>query len=163
MNNSAISTLSLNSGSKFSPVGSGAATASSESDSDDFLQLMITQLRAQTPLEPVDNESMMQQMSNFSSMEQQQALNRNLDSLIQLQTLMARLDGLNQGSSLIGRTVDFVTPQNKLESGVVSSVRIDETGQTIAKVGDEDVAMSSIVGVRATPDSKDSDEDQNDG
>lgn len=129
------------------------ATQQAGSDSDDFLQLMITQLRAQTPLEPVDNESMLQQMSNFSSMEQQQTLNRNLTTLLEFQSIIARMDGLSQGSALIGKTVDYVNPQNRVVSGTVSSVRIDEIGQAIVKVGGQDVPMSSIVGVREGADS----------
>ncbi|MCA8968252.1 MAG: hypothetical protein KDC95_00660 [Planctomycetes bacterium] len=143
MNNSALSSVALNSG------GYGdTRTQKKTPDSESFLQLMIAQLQAQTPLEPVDNDRMLQQMSNFSSMEQQQTLNSNLSTLLEFQTVLARLDGLSQGSAWIGKEVDFVVGDSKIESGVVDSVRIDQTGQTLVKIGDRDVPISSVVGVR---------------
>ena len=47
-----------------------------------------------------------------------------------------------------GKEVDFVVGDSKIESGVVDSVRIDQTGQTLVKIGDRDVPISSVVGVR---------------
>jgi flagellar basal-body rod modification protein FlgD len=41
-----------------------------------FLLLLTEQLKNQTPLEPVDNESFMNQMASYSSMQQQQDLGR---------------------------------------------------------------------------------------
>ena len=58
-----------------------------------FLALLTTQLRNQTPLEPVDNESFMNQMASYSSMEQQQDLNTNMLALLDYQGLLARMQG----------------------------------------------------------------------
>ncbi|HAA09629.1 MAG TPA: flagellar hook capping protein, partial [Syntrophomonas sp.] len=41
---------------------------------DDFLKLMITQLRYQNPLEPMDNTQYISQMASFSALEQMQNL-----------------------------------------------------------------------------------------
>ena len=67
-----------------------------------FLTLLIAQLRNQTPLEPVDNASFMQQVATFSSMEEQRNLNTNMLKLLDLQSLLARLQGLSEGSALLG-------------------------------------------------------------
>lgn len=144
--NNTINTLGLNQGS-YTQDTTGPKNST---DKDSFLQLMIAQLQAQTPLEPVDNSSMLEQMSNFSSMEQQQELNSNLTTLLEFQSILARLDGLSQGSALIGREVDFVNANNQIEKGVVDSVRIDDLGQALVKVGDSEVPLSAIVGVRGS-------------
>ncbi|HMQ22408.1 MAG TPA: flagellar hook capping FlgD N-terminal domain-containing protein [Planctomycetota bacterium] len=151
MNNTTISNIGLNSGAL-----NASGTQKKTPDSESFLQLMIAQLQAQTPLEPVDNDRMLEQMSNFSSMEQQQKLNSNLTTLLEFQSILARLDGLSQGSAWIGKEVDYVGQDNKTQSGTVESVRIDEHGQTLVKVSGKEVPIATIIGVRGAK-SSDSD------
>ncbi len=51
---------------------------------DQFLTLLTTQLQNQDPLNPMDNKDMVNQLVNFSSVEQQIKSNDNLESLIGL-------------------------------------------------------------------------------
>ena len=78
-----------------SPVTSGRAaterTATDTLGKDDFLRLLITQLRYQDPLSPMEDKEFIAQMAQFSSLEQI----RNLYKLNQLQ----------QATSLLGRSV----------------------------------------------------------
>jgi flagellar basal-body rod modification protein FlgD len=55
-----------------------------------FLQLLTEQLKNQTPLQPVDDASFMNQMATYSSMQQQQDLNKNMLSLLDYQGVLAR-------------------------------------------------------------------------
>ena len=48
---------------------------------DDFLKLLVTQLRYQNPLEPMDNKEYKAQLAQFSSLEQMQNLNLQLANL----------------------------------------------------------------------------------
>lgn len=61
---------------------------------DAFLQLMITQLRYQDPLEPMDNKDSIAQMAQFSALEQMQNLNTNMQS--SQSGIKLALDGLNE-------------------------------------------------------------------
>ncbi|MTI57300.1 flagellar hook capping FlgD N-terminal domain-containing protein [Geosporobacter ferrireducens] len=47
-----------------------------ELDKDAFLQLLVTQLRYQDPLNPMDDKEFVAQMAQFSALEQMQNLNK---------------------------------------------------------------------------------------
>jgi flagellar basal-body rod modification protein FlgD len=68
---------------------------------DSFLQLLITQMRNQDPLSPMDNQEFLAQLAQFSSLEQMQNLNDKVDQAMQLS------QSLNNSSAaaLIGRQV----------------------------------------------------------
>ena len=51
---------------------------------DSFLSLLTTQLRNQNPLEPLDSNQFMQQLVQFTEVEQSIKLNENLGQLVQL-------------------------------------------------------------------------------
>lgn len=68
---------------------------------DDFLKLLITQMRYQDPLSPMDNSQFLSQMAQFSSLEQMQNLN---DSFDQSMLLSQSLNN-SSAAGLIGRHV----------------------------------------------------------
>jgi len=87
-------------------------------DKDSFLQLLVTELRYQDPLSPMDNKEFISQMAQFSSLEQMQNMNDNMGSFLEL-------EGLNQGVALIGKNVDALDPNSgDLISGKVESISL---------------------------------------
>lgn len=56
-------------------VESGQTAAKNDLNKDAFLNLLVTQMRYQDPLNPVKNEDFLAQMAQFSSLEQMQNLN----------------------------------------------------------------------------------------
>lgn len=94
-----------------------------------FLMLLTEQLRNQTPLEPVDNESFMNQMASYSSMQQQKDLNENLMALLDYQGLLARMQGLSQGSALLGKSVSYDNGSGRNVTDTVRSVYVAEDGE----------------------------------
>jgi len=111
-----------------------------------FLNLLVAEMRTQTPLDPVDNTSFMQQMSSFSSMEEQRELNDNLLQLLDYQGLLARLQGLSESSALLGKQVSFLHEGQELE-GVVESVFVDDMGEVQLKVGDRNISPRQITSI----------------
>lgn len=63
-------------------VAEQAKAASAESDFDDFLTLLTSQLRNQDPLQPLDSTQFVEQLASFSAVEQQVGMNARLDTLI---------------------------------------------------------------------------------
>lgn len=97
------------------PVSSsltGTATAAKPSmglGKDDFLKLLITQLRYQDPLEPLDQNQFLSQTAQFSALEELQSIGKSIEAL---QSTTANAS-LTQGAGLLGKTA-------KVASGPVS-------------------------------------------
>ncbi len=68
---------------------------------DDFLRLLVTQLKYQDPTDPLKNQEFVTQTAQFSSLEQMQAVNASIKSLLELQKSSNRASAL----SLIGKQV----------------------------------------------------------
>jgi flagellar basal-body rod modification protein FlgD len=113
-----------------------------------FLQLLTAQLQNQTPLEPVDNESFMNQMASYTTMQEQRDLNSNLLKLLDYQGVLARVQGLGQGSALLGREVSFAGEGGTEQTGKVESVYVAETGNVRLRLeGGKDIDMREVLGI----------------
>jgi flagellar basal-body rod modification protein FlgD len=124
-------------------VGSdGTAKASdSLSNKNQFLMLLVNELRNQDPTAPTDQKETLSQLAQFSQLEQMQNLN---------QTLSASngFSQVSQSATLIGKTVSTATDTSAGISGVVSSVSLSG-GKTYLHVGTQDVDASTITGIQA--------------
>jgi flagellar basal-body rod modification protein FlgD len=127
---------------------SALSTRGAKFDDNPFLTLLVTQMRQQTPLDPVDNGAFMQQLASFSSMEEQKQLNDNLLSLIDFQGALARMQGLGEGSALLGKEVTWKVDGAE-QFGTVQSVFVGEDGTVKLKLdGDREIAMREVTGIR---------------
>ncbi len=79
---------------------------------DDFLKLLMTQLRNQDPTSPMDTNQFTTQLVQFSSVEQQINTNGSLSKLISLQ----QGNEVLQSSALIGKTVQIKSDHVGLQS-----------------------------------------------
>ncbi|MDD2431510.1 MAG: flagellar hook assembly protein FlgD [Firmicutes bacterium] len=95
---------------------------------DDFLKLLITQLRYQDPTNPVDDREFVAQMAQFSSLEQMQNLNILVEQYVgsQQASLM-----FAQATNLIGLTVKVDDGDGSFSEGLVESVRFSPLGAVI--------------------------------
>jgi flagellar basal-body rod modification protein FlgD len=71
---------------------------------DDFLQLLVAQLQAQDPLNPMDSTEFTAQLAQFSSLEQLQNINGSLDNIGTSQSVLTN----SQAVSFIGKEVTAV-------------------------------------------------------
>jgi flagellar basal-body rod modification protein FlgD len=113
-----------------------------------FLQLLTAQLKNQTPLEPVDNESFMTQVASYTSMTEQRELNSNMLKLLDYQGILARIQSLSEGSSLLGKEVTFADASGNETTGKVSSVFVSEDGEVRLRLDDgNEIDMRQITGI----------------
>jgi flagellar basal-body rod modification protein FlgD len=88
---------------------SSLASASDAGSQDRFLKLLVTQLKNQDPLSPMDNAELTSQIAQINTVTGIATLNTSVQALsgqfLQMQTL--------QGASLIGK--DVIVPGNKLD------------------------------------------------
>lgn len=102
---------------------------------DDFLLLLVAQLKNQDPMSPVGDKEFIAQLAQFNSLEQMQNLNSKFMEMIQWQQL-------SQSSSLIGKKIDAIGSDGTT-SGMVSEVRITAAGPVL-KVDGKDIALGDI-------------------
>lgn len=86
-----------------------------------FLELMITQLKAQDPLDPQDNSAFVAQLAQFSSVESLDKLNNNFDAFTNNFVANQAL----QASTLVGRSVTVPAESTRLDAGGVVSASVD--------------------------------------
>ncbi len=131
----------------------GSSNDSGQVNSQEFLTLLIAQLRNQSPLEPQDNNEFVGQLAQFSSLESTQNLNARMDLLAQMQQESLTLQQLSQGSALIGRDIDYVDPSTGEESsGSVESVSVEQ-GLVQLRVDGQDIPLGYLVRVHGTDES----------
>jgi|tagenome__1003787_1003787.scaffolds.fasta_scaffold20311082_2 flagellar basal-body rod modification protein FlgD len=109
-------------------------------DKDDFLKLFVAQLQHQDPMSPMDNDQMVSQMSQLSTVEQ-------LTNLASTNASMASSLVSSSAVGLIGRTVTWTDSDKATHTGVVTKVSTKDGAPSLT-VGDTDgVDPSSITQV----------------
>ena len=121
---------------------SGNASSSSNNSSttktsqdlgkDDFLNLLVTQLKYQDPLSPMEDKEFISQMAQFTSLEQMKNMNNSVQ--------------ITQATSFIGKQVTWADSQGNEVTGVVKSVKI-VNGEARVIVGNETLELKQILSV----------------
>jgi flagellar basal-body rod modification protein FlgD len=134
-----MSTVS-NVNSSTSATGFDAAELSSQVMSQgDFLQLLVTQMTAQNPLDPLKNQDLLTQMVQFSTLQQNSNLQKELNQIDNTQSL-------TQANALLGRSVGVQADDGTITYGVVSGVVVD-AGVPKVMVGEEAYSLSQVFAI----------------
>lgn len=107
---------------------------------DDFLKLLVTQLRYQDPLKPTEDKEFIAQMAQFSSLEQMQNINKS--------------SMMSQGYEMIGKKatgifVNQATLDSQIVEGIVESVKVKD-GNVYVNIEGKDVELSKIQQVESS-------------
>ena len=109
---------------------------------DDFLKLMIAQMKNQDPMNPSDDKDNIAQMAQFSSLEQITNL------ATATQDLASRLS-MTQNVGLLGHTVTYTGTDKTPVSGTVDGLNIGKDGAaTLSVDGTAGVDPKTITSVR---------------
>ncbi|EUC00274.1 flagellar hook capping protein [Rhizobium sp. CF080] len=120
--------------------GNGAAAASDASAAglnyDNFLQLLIAQMKYQDPTDPMDASEQIAQLATFSQVEQSVKMNSNLQSLIQA-------NSFSQAADMIGK---YITSADDKTTGLIKQVEIYSDGLVaITENGDKVLVQPGII------------------
>ena len=107
-------------------------TKNDELGKNEFLKLLITQLKYQDPMNPMEDKEFIAQMAQFSSLEQMQNMSSSMS--------------MTQASSTIGMQVTWLDANGKEVKGIVEAVRMID-GEPKLVVDDNILKMSEIKSV----------------
>ncbi|WP_444896411.1 flagellar hook assembly protein FlgD [Microbulbifer sp. ANSA003] len=85
---------------------------------DEFMEIFITQLNYQDPLDPVDNREFLTQLAEFSNLELARATEAGITELLEV-------NAVSQSLSLLGKLVE-VNGENGTTIGNVESIRFEQ-------------------------------------
>lgn len=129
-----MAVTALQSVTKASTPSAADRTAQSLS-TDDFFKILIAELSNQNPLEPMDNQKLLDQISSINNVASTRSLVDTLKSLTSTQ-------GLGSASSLIGKKVAGVI-NNKPVSGLVEKALVED-GQIFLQVAGQKLPLSGV-------------------
>jgi len=96
--------------------GSSTTAASSGITSSDFLNLLVSELQNQDPLDPTDSTDFINQLTSYANFDSQQTLNANLTNLVSSVSGLVTLNSANY----IGQTVTAKGDTGTLQSGTIN-------------------------------------------
>ena len=116
-----------------------AANPKEEKKNDDlgkdaFLQLLVTQLKNQDPLNPQDNSSYIAELAQFSSLEQMTNVAKSLEDLGKVVNNIDTSVLVGQLSSMIGKQIDWIETVNEADEEGNPTSRQDTFTGTVTGV-----------------------------
>lgn len=120
-----------------------ANTGSAADIRGDYMNLLITQLQNQNPLDPMNNSEMAGQLTQLSQLEQ-------LESMSGVFSKLLVAEQSNQASGMIGRTISFF-PKGVLTAvtGKVEGVELVD-GESRLVVGEHRVKLEDVQTITET-------------
>lgn len=116
----------------------------SQTAQTDYLSLLTVQLQNQDPIDPVDQDQFISDLTQFSILEGIEGLNASFEQIRQLEEI-------SQGLALVGKQVQFLDPA----SGEVVSGTVDELfiagNQFQVSVDGQSISIGSIIAVGTEP------------
>ena len=108
---------------------------------DQFMKLLVNELRQQDPLDPVKDREFVSQLTELSTLESIENLNTTFTQMMQIQQL-------SQGANLIGKTVKFkAADTGDTLSGIVQGLETKDSKVQIVTADGTRVALDGILGV----------------
>lgn len=115
---------------------------------DDFLRLLVTQMRYQDPMSPMDNRDFLAQLAQFAAVEQTAKMAADMSTYLEREKTKERERTLLSTASLLGRTVSGKTEDGIVFEGTVEEAVIKD-GQWYLKVAGEERSLADVQRVAA--------------
>ncbi|MEX1229013.1 MAG: flagellar hook capping FlgD N-terminal domain-containing protein [Planctomycetaceae bacterium] len=109
--------------------------------SQDFMKLLIAQLQNQDPLQPTDNEQLLNQITSMRELQS----NLELESTLKLMTVNQQL---SSAASLLGQTVTGITGNDVEITGMVDQIFLKNNTVYLGVDGQE-LPLANVSTIRA--------------
>ncbi len=109
---------------------------------NDFLQLLVAQLKYQDPTQPADPSQFIAQTAEFTQVQDLTQLTSTVASLI-------KTDNTTTAAALLGRTVQFTDSTGVSRTGTVTSANVDSDGVHLG-VGNYQTDLSDVTELAVT-------------
>jgi len=106
---------------------------------EDFLLLLMTQLKYQDPLEPMDDQALLTQFTQLNSLQELQSINEKMDQSVG--------ESITDAAGLIGKEVSVSPDGMDQITGIVSSVSLLGEEVTLL-IDDLSYPISALINVR---------------
>lgn len=108
---------------------------------DEFLKLLVTQMRNQDPLKPVSDTEFIAQMAQFSNLEQTKQMSGDIKEL-------RNSNSFAQGTALMGRHVRLMANEDTFTNGIVTDLEVRD-GEVSLIVNDKAYDLGQVMSVNS--------------
>ena len=119
---------------------------SSQVATTDYLSLLTIQLQNQDPLDPVDQEGLINDLTQFSILENMEGLNTSFDEMLRLQEV-------TQGMSLVGKHIEYRDANGDVATGQVEQL-FTFSDQLNVLVNGESISLNDVFSIVQSPESE---------
>tara|TARA_B100001971_G_scaffold212156_1_gene241510 strand:- start:4110 stop:4538 length:429 start_codon:yes stop_codon:yes gene_type:complete len=108
---------------------------------DEFLQLLVTQMRNQDPMKPMSDTEFIAQMAQFSNLEQTKAMSSDIAQLRQS-------NAFTQATALMGKQVRLLSDEDTFTKGIVTDLTVKD-GEVSLIVNGKPYELGQVVSVNS--------------
>ena len=124
----------------YQQLGTEDATPGGALGKDEFLTLLVTQLSSQDPFEPMNSTESIAQLAQFSSLEQMQNLNDQIEA-------QRQSSGLLDAMLIQGQNVEATLSNGTAVQGIVEKMTWQD-GEMLLLIGGMNYRTSQLTGLR---------------
>jgi flagellar basal-body rod modification protein FlgD len=103
---------------------------------EQFLQLLITELQNQDPMQPMENSEMVQQLNQIWQIQASQGMTESLGAVTLGQNMAT-------ATALLGQNIIGLDEQSDLVNGLVERVTIED-GSPMLHVGEHSISLKNV-------------------
>lgn len=108
--------------------------------SNQFMQLLLVQLKNQNPLEPMKDGEILSQITTLNSLQELQNISATLESI-------SGKSDLSDAADLIGKEITYKNQSDITMVGIVTAV-VQQDGQAKLQVNDTEITLDNVITVR---------------
>ena len=108
---------------------------------DEFLELLVTQMRNQDPMKPVADTEFIAQMAQFSNLEQTKEMSGDISQLRQS-------GAFTQAAALMGKQVSLLSGENTFTKGIVTDLAVKD-GEVRLIINGKPYELGQVVSVNS--------------